>query len=75
MTFWPLLVCTICYAATSAGFAYEKNWPMCGIFAGYFAANCGIPLAGVAVNKPPPPAAGSVTLAKCMRTERTTSQT
>jgi hypothetical protein len=41
MTFWPLLVCTICYATTSAGFGYEKNWPMCGIFAGYFAANLG----------------------------------
>jgi hypothetical protein len=41
MTFWPLLICTLCYAATSAGFAYEKNWPMCGIFAGYFAANLG----------------------------------
>jgi hypothetical protein len=27
-------------------YAYEKNWPMCGIFAGDFAAN----LAGVALN-------------------------
>jgi hypothetical protein len=41
MTFWPLLICTLCYVATAAGFAYEKNWPMAVIFAGYSGANLG----------------------------------
>ena len=39
MTFWPLLICTICYAWTSAGFAMQQNYGMAGVFAGYFAAN------------------------------------
>jgi hypothetical protein len=39
MTFWPLLVCTLCYAATSFGFAREQNYAMSVIFAGYFASN------------------------------------
>lgn len=41
MTFWPLLLCTLCYAVTSAGFAREANWPMCAVFAGYAGANLG----------------------------------
>jgi hypothetical protein len=41
MTFWPLLICTLCYIATSAGFALEKNWPMSAIFLGYSGANLG----------------------------------
>jgi hypothetical protein len=41
MTFWPLLICTLCYAATSIGFAREGNWPMCAVFAGYAGANLG----------------------------------
>jgi len=39
MTFWPLLICTLCYAWTSVGFAMQKNYGMAGVFAGYFAAN------------------------------------
>ena len=39
MTFWPLLLCTICYAWTSAGFAMQQNYAMSAVFAGYFAAN------------------------------------
>jgi hypothetical protein len=41
VTFYPLLLCTLCYIATSAGFALEKNWPMAAIFLGYSAANLG----------------------------------
>jgi hypothetical protein len=41
VTFWPLLICTLCYVATSAGFALEKNWPMAAIFFGYSGANLG----------------------------------
>jgi hypothetical protein len=41
VTFWPLLICTLCYIATSAGFAMEKNWPMSAIFLGYSGANLG----------------------------------
>lgn len=39
MTFWPLLLCTVCYAWTAIGFAKQQNYAMSVIFAGYFTAN------------------------------------
>jgi len=39
MTFWPLLICTLCYLWTALGFAIQKDHAFASVFAGYFVAN------------------------------------
>jgi hypothetical protein len=41
MTFTPLLITTICYIVTAAGFYREDNMGLSIAFAGYAAANFG----------------------------------
>jgi hypothetical protein len=39
VTFVPLLICTLCYGWTAAGFYMQGNYPMSAVFAGYMASN------------------------------------
>ena len=39
MTFTPLLICTICYGWTAAGFYMQGNHPMTAVFVGYMFSN------------------------------------
>ena len=40
-----VLICTVCYLATSADAARKKDWPMAIVFAGYAFANLGFIMA------------------------------
>lgn len=41
MTFWPLLVCTLLYIATAAGYWRDNNPQLCLTFLCYAGANVG----------------------------------
>lgn len=41
MTFWLLVIPTLCYAAASLAYAVKANWPLSIMYAGYAFANCG----------------------------------
>lgn len=39
MTFWPLLLCTVCYGWTAVGFYLQSNYALAAVFTGYMFSN------------------------------------
>jgi hypothetical protein len=39
VTFVPLVICTLCYGWTAAGFYMQGDRPMCAVFVGYMFSN------------------------------------
>ena len=39
VTVVPLLICTLCYGWTAAGFYIQGDRPMCAVFVGYMFSN------------------------------------
>ena len=41
-TFYLLLIPTIAYLLAAMGYAFQQNWPLAVVYAGYSFANCGL---------------------------------
>ena len=42
MTFWLILIPTLCYSSAAAMYAWQKNWPLAITYSGYAWANLGL---------------------------------
>lgn len=42
MSFWLIVVPTLCYLCASGMYLFQKNWPLAITYFGYFFANIGL---------------------------------
>lgn len=42
MTFWLILIPTLCYSSAAAMYAWQNNWPLAITYSGYAIGNIGL---------------------------------